>query len=119
MAAHVPSRATATLDQIAHEQAQPILALIEKMRAAVGKPKRVFVSPKLDAAIAKRVAELSDNDLKTASVIKEKKKRYEQYAVIKQAIVAKLTEELGAEKFLASEKLIKGEIEHRKAPGVL
>src|SRR6187399_600387 len=62
----------------AHEQAQPILALIEKMRAAVGKPKREFVSPTLDAGIAKRVAELADADLGTASVIKEKKKRYEQ-----------------------------------------
>src|SRR6478735_1576902 len=99
----------------AHEQAQPILALIEKMRAAVGKPKREFVTPTLDAGIAKRVAELADADLGTASVIKEKKKRYEQYAVVKKAVVEKLTEELGAEAFLAAEKLIKGEIEHRKA----
>src|SRR5450432_2156359 len=99
----------------AHEQAQPILALIEKMRAAVGKPKRTFVTPTLDEGIARRLAELADNDLKTASVIKEKKARYESYGTIKQAVVAKLTEELGAEKFLASEKLIKGEIEHRKA----
>ncbi|HEY4106964.1 MAG TPA: polyribonucleotide nucleotidyltransferase [Polyangiaceae bacterium] len=99
----------------AHEQAQPILQLIEKMRAAVGKPKRQFVTPTLDAGIAKRVAELADNDLKTASVIKEKKARYESYGTIKQAVVTKLAQELGAEPFLAVEKLVKGEIEHRKA----
>ncbi|HEX3777767.1 MAG TPA: polyribonucleotide nucleotidyltransferase [Polyangiaceae bacterium] len=99
----------------AHEQAQPIIQLIEKMRAAVGKPKRQFVSPTLDEGIAKRVAELADNDLKTASVIKEKKARYESYGTIKQAVVTKLTEELGAEAFLAVEKLVKSEIEHRKA----
>jgi polyribonucleotide nucleotidyltransferase len=99
----------------AHEQAQPILALIEKMRAAVGKPKRVFLTPTLDENIAKRVAELADADLGAASVIKEKKLRYEQYAVVKKAVVEKLTVELGADVFLASEKLIKGEIEHRKA----
>ncbi len=99
----------------AHEQAQPILALIEKMRAAVGKPKREFITPTIDPTIAKRVAELADADLGTASVIKEKKKRYEQYAVIKKAVVEELTRELGADAFLASEKLIKAEIEHRKA----
>src|SRR6478736_106893 len=85
------------------------------MRAAVGKPKREFISPTLDEGIAKRVAELADTDLGAASVIKEKKKRYEQYAVIKKAVVEKLTDELGADAFLAAEKLIKGEIEHRKA----
>ena len=41
----------------AHKAAQPILELIERMRAAVGKPKREFAPEKLDEAIAKRVAD--------------------------------------------------------------
>ncbi|HEY2409596.1 MAG TPA: polyribonucleotide nucleotidyltransferase [Polyangiaceae bacterium] len=99
----------------AHREAQPIIALIEKMRAAVGKPKRTFVPPELDGAIAGRVAALADPDLKVACVIKEKKARYDSYAQIKERVVSTLTAELGAEKFLTVEKLIKSEIEHRKA----
>jgi polyribonucleotide nucleotidyltransferase len=99
----------------AHREAQPIIALIEKMRAAVGKPKRTFTPPELDGAIAGRVAALADADLKVACVIKEKKARYDSYAQIKERIVSTLTAELGAEKFVTVEKLIKSEIEHRKA----
>jgi polyribonucleotide nucleotidyltransferase len=99
----------------AHRAAQPIIELIERMRAAVGKPKREFTIPKLDESIARRVAELCDGQLKTACVIREKKARYDMYAKIKEQLVAKLTEELGAERFVSVEKLVKGEFEERKA----
>jgi polyribonucleotide nucleotidyltransferase len=99
----------------AHRAAQPIIELIERMRAAVGKPKREFTIPKLDESIARRVAELCDGQLKTACVIREKKARYDTYAKIKEQLVAKLTEELGAERFVSVEKLVKGEFEERKA----
>mgnify|MGYP001052827175 CR=1 FL=1 len=39
----------------AHEAIQPILDAQEELRAAVGKPKREFVSPKLDQALLERV----------------------------------------------------------------
>src|SRR5947209_1344017 len=42
----------------AHQACQPILDLQEKLRAAVGKPKREFVVPQKDQAIATRVKEL-------------------------------------------------------------
>jgi polyribonucleotide nucleotidyltransferase len=99
----------------AHRSAQPIIELIERIRQAVGKPKREFSVPKLDPAIAKRVAEICDPQLKTACVIREKKARYEQYGKIKEQLVKELTAELGAERFTASEKLIKGELEERKS----
>jgi len=99
----------------AHQEAQPVLGLIEKMRQAVGKPKREYSVPILDEGIVRRVAELADADLKVACVIREKKARYDRYSEIKKAVYAKLSEEMGAEKFLASEKLIKEELEHRKA----
>jgi polyribonucleotide nucleotidyltransferase len=99
----------------AHQEAQKIIQLIEKMRAAVGRPKRAFTPPKLDEAIAKRISELVDADYKVASVIKEKAKRYERYGEIKKATFAKLVEELGAEKFAPIEKLAKEELENRKS----
>jgi polyribonucleotide nucleotidyltransferase len=99
----------------AHEQSQPIIQLIEKMRAAVGRPKREFSIPTLDEGIARRVAELADGKLREACVIKNKHERYDAYGAIKNEVVAALTQELGEEKFAELEKLIKGEIEHRKA----
>jgi polyribonucleotide nucleotidyltransferase len=99
----------------AHREAQKIIELIEKLRAGIGKPKRAFTAPKLDEAVAKRIAELVDADFKTACVIKEKAARYERYGEIKKAVFAKLTEELGAEKFLPLEKLVKAELEERKS----
>ncbi len=99
----------------AHREAQKIIELIEKLKAAVGREKRTFTAPKLDEAVARRVAELADGDFKTACVIKEKHARYERYGEIKKAVFGKLTEELGAEKFVGMEKLVKQELEERKA----
>ncbi|MDX2052013.1 MAG: polyribonucleotide nucleotidyltransferase [Polyangiaceae bacterium] len=99
----------------AHAQAQPILDLIDKLRAAVGKPKREFSIPKLDAAIAAQVAQIADSKIAVACVIKEKKARYEAYAAIKSEVVTSLKASLGDEKYATVEKLIKEEIEERKA----
>jgi polyribonucleotide nucleotidyltransferase len=99
----------------AQREAQIVIQLIERMRAAVGKQKRTFEVKKLDESIARRIAELCDSSFKVACVIKEKGARYDEYGNIKKNVVAKLTEELGAEKFLEVEKLVKGEIEERKS----
>ncbi|HYO96048.1 MAG TPA: polyribonucleotide nucleotidyltransferase, partial [Polyangiaceae bacterium] len=99
----------------AHREAQPIIQLIERMREAVGKPKRPFTTLKLDESIARRVAELADGDLKVACVIREKTARYSAYTKIKETVVGTLMHELGIERFAPLEKLVKAEIEHRKA----
>jgi polyribonucleotide nucleotidyltransferase len=98
----------------AHKAAQPILDLIERMRAAVGKPKRVFVAPALDEGIKAKVMALSDKGLLESALIREKKQRYEGYKKVKDAAVASLKAELGDTVFAANEKLIKGEFEERK-----
>jgi polyribonucleotide nucleotidyltransferase len=59
----------------AHEEGKKVIGLIDKMRAAVGKPKRAFSAPKLDAEIARRVSALVDEKIQRACVIKEKKAR--------------------------------------------
>ncbi|HEY1954235.1 MAG TPA: polyribonucleotide nucleotidyltransferase, partial [Polyangiaceae bacterium] len=98
----------------AHKAAQPILEVIEKIRAAVGKPKRSFEPKRLDQAIKDRIAQLVDAQIIESSLIKDKAKRYGGYKTAKTAMVETLTKELGAEKVLENEKLIKEEFEERK-----
>ncbi|MFO0566818.1 MAG: polyribonucleotide nucleotidyltransferase [Polyangiaceae bacterium] len=98
----------------AHREGQAVIQLIEKLRAAVGKPKREFSVVRLDDSIKARVASLVDADLAQACVIKEKKKRYERYSELKKQLAEKLRAELGDEKWLPVEKLVKEEFEERK-----
>ena len=60
----------------AHQSAQPLIDLQEKLRAAVGKPKREFVPPVKDPAIVSRVAELANQKIEAAMAIREKHERY-------------------------------------------
>ncbi len=98
----------------AHKAAQPILELIERMRAAIGKAKRPWEAKVLDPAIGKRVAELCDTAILQSSLIKEKKARYDGYKAAKNKMVEALTTQLGAEKFAENEKVIKAEFDERK-----
>ena len=82
----------------------------------MGKPKKEFKAAELDPAIKARVAQLADEDLKKATKVTDKKARYEGYSVLEEEARARPSSaELGAEKYLAVEKLIKAEFEERKA----
>jgi polyribonucleotide nucleotidyltransferase len=59
----------------AHEAAQALIDLQEKLRAAVGKEKRVFEAPQVDEAIMGRVKELGWNSLCEAMAVREKQAR--------------------------------------------
>src|SRR5215472_3872448 len=74
----------------AHKSAQPILELIERMRAAVGRPKREFTPEKLEESLAKRVAELADKGILESSLIKDKAKRYGGYKTLRDSMLATL-----------------------------
>ena len=113
-AAEAPENDVIDALMFAHQAAQPVIELMEKMRAAVGKPKKAFEVPKLDEAIAKRVSEIVDASIEKASLIRAKKDRYDAYAVAKAALATTLQAELGAEKYAANEKLIKAEFDERK-----
>ena len=97
-------------------EAQPVLELIEKMRAAVGKPKREFSAPKLDEAIARRVAELADaGAASVACVIKEKKARYDALRARSRSRSPRRSPRSSAPRSaLEVEKLVKAEFEERK-----
>jgi polyribonucleotide nucleotidyltransferase len=99
----------------AHRSAQPIIELIEKMRAAVGKPKREFVAKALPADVKSRVSQLVDAELSTATRVTDKKVRYDGYSTLKKKLAESLLAELGPEKWLEVEKLVKEEFEERKA----
>ena len=99
----------------AHRSAQPILQLIEKMRAAVGKPKKEFLPKALADDLKKRVAALVDADLASATKVTDKKARYDGYSALKKKLSETLVHELGIEKWTEVAGLIKDEFEERKA----
>lgn len=101
--------------EFAHAQCRIIIGLINKLRQAVGREKRAFSVPKIEANLGQRVASLCDDKLITACVIKGKHERYSAYGEIKYELVSTLKAELGEEVYLANEKLIKEEFEERKA----
>jgi polyribonucleotide nucleotidyltransferase len=98
----------------AQKSAQPILALIEQIRAAVGRPKRKFEAKALPPALKEAVAKVVDNDLRTASKIRGKHERYDAYGLAKKKMTEQLKAQLGDEAYAANEKLLKAEVEERK-----
>ncbi|HEY5959099.1 MAG TPA: polyribonucleotide nucleotidyltransferase, partial [Polyangiaceae bacterium] len=99
----------------AHREAKPILDLIDKLRGAVGKPKKPFSIPELETSIKQRISELVDTKVRAASVVREKKARYDAYDAAEAYMVETLKPELGEEKFATIERLALDEFEHRKA----
>jgi polyribonucleotide nucleotidyltransferase len=99
----------------AHRSAQPIVEVIEKMRAAVGKPKRAFAPKALSPEVKARVAQLVDAELGTATRVTDKKARYEGYSNLKKRLTEGLAAEVGPEKWLEYAPLVKEEFEERKA----
>ncbi len=60
----------------AHKAAQPLIDLQEKLRAAVGKPKREFTPPTTDPVLEARVTEFAKGKIEAAMAIREKLERY-------------------------------------------
>jgi polyribonucleotide nucleotidyltransferase len=98
----------------AQKAAQPILELIERMRAAIGKPKRSFTPEKLDEKLANRVAAISDKGILESSFIKDKAQRYGGYKTLRETMLTTIKSEVGDEAYAKSEKLLKAEFEERK-----
>jgi polyribonucleotide nucleotidyltransferase len=74
----------------AHSAVQPILDLQEKLRAAVGKPKREFQPARPDEALAAKVKELAWDRVAQAMAIREKHARYDGLAKIGADVIAQL-----------------------------
>jgi polyribonucleotide nucleotidyltransferase len=80
----------------AHESAQPLIDLQEKLRAAVGRPKREFAQPKTDEALYGKVRELCAGPIKDALAVREKHQRYAALDAAESGVVAELCGEGGA-----------------------
>ncbi|RMH39413.1 MAG: polyribonucleotide nucleotidyltransferase [Deltaproteobacteria bacterium] len=77
----------------AHESVQPLIDAQEKLRAAVGKPKRPFDSPQPDEALYRAVRELALDKTKAALAVREKHARYDALAAVVTEVVDKLCAE--------------------------
>jgi polyribonucleotide nucleotidyltransferase len=75
------------------ESVQPLLDLQDKLREALGKPRREVTPPKVDETLLARVAEVAGADLQEATFIPTKMERYGRLRKIKEQTVAKLAEE--------------------------
>ncbi|MSP26095.1 MAG: polyribonucleotide nucleotidyltransferase [Myxococcales bacterium] len=113
-ASEISEQEMADAFEFAHRAAQPVLALIEQLRAAIGKPKFEFTAPALPAELTARVSALVDGEILRASRIREKHDRYAAYGQIKDQMLATMKSELGGEKYGEHEKLLKAEVEERK-----
>ena len=80
----------------AHQAVQPVLDLIERIRAAVGKEKRVFVPPQKDEALLARVRELAGDRMRAAVTIREKHPRHDAESALHKSIVQELCQAEGA-----------------------
>ncbi len=73
------------------EATKPLIALQDRMREAVGKPKRAFTAPVADATLQAKVTELGLKKLAAAMATKEKKKRSTAISEVHAAVTAELT----------------------------
>ncbi len=74
----------------AHESVQSLLDLQEKLRAAVGKEKRVFTVPAPDEELAARVKELAWDKLTEAMKVREKHARSSAVSEVQAEVMAAL-----------------------------
>ncbi|MEZ4286951.1 MAG: polyribonucleotide nucleotidyltransferase [Polyangiales bacterium] len=79
--------------EFGHQSVQGVLALIEKLREAVGKEKWAFEAAKRDANIDARVRAVATAGIQEACNVHEKHARYGKFAEVKKATVQALSEE--------------------------
>ncbi len=77
----------------AHEACQPILDLQDKLRAAVGRPKRAFVPPEPPADLRERIERDYLERIREAAFIPKKLERYAALAKLEDEILEALAEE--------------------------
>jgi len=77
-----------------HQAIQPLIDIQEELKAAMGRPKRLFVAPEKDPALVEMIAQQATAPLHEALIIPEKMKRYEAVRAVKSKIKESLGEEM-------------------------
>ncbi|MEW6219208.1 MAG: polyribonucleotide nucleotidyltransferase [Thermodesulfobacteriota bacterium] len=92
-AGSVPEEVVQEAIFFAHREMQPLIAIQEELRAAVGRPKRPFSPPAVDAALVERVQAMAREELAQALTTPEKMQRYARIHELKARIIRELGEE--------------------------
>ncbi len=74
----------------AHDSVQPLLDLQEKVRAAVGKPKREHLDPIADQDLVAKVKEMTWDKVKDAMAVREKHSRSDALSAVGEGLVSEL-----------------------------
>jgi polyribonucleotide nucleotidyltransferase len=77
-----------------HQAIQPIITIQEELRAALGKPKRPFVTPEKDPALVEMIQQKASAPLREALTIPAKMERYAALRALKSTVKESLGEEL-------------------------
>jgi polyribonucleotide nucleotidyltransferase len=94
----------------AHESLQPLLALQESLRGQVGKPKRAFMAPAVDADLARQVRESALPGLRAALARSGKHERYAALDAARDQAVAALGDDTRPDRV----KQVAGHFDHLK-----
>jgi len=100
-----------------HNALQPLIALQEQMREAVGREKRVVEAPVLDEALCAFVEGQVAAKIKDALQVKDKMERKAAVSAVKKALVESLSEEQAERKGEISE--IFGKLSKKVARGIV
>lgn len=76
-----------------HKALQPLIALQEDLKAAIGKPKREFIAPTQDQALVEKLNAVAKDPIREAVLIPEKMPRYAELRKVKSEIFESLGEE--------------------------
>ncbi len=87
-AAHLSEEVMIDALLFAHDEAKKVVALIKKLGAQVGKPKRIAKVVEKDPAIVARVAELGTESIKAAGQILKKHERSDAVKAAEAAVMA-------------------------------
>jgi polyribonucleotide nucleotidyltransferase len=90
--AQIPESEMIDALMFAHEAAQPLVAMQERLREKAGKPKREVVPPKVDQALIDAVMDHASASYAAAFKIKGKHERHDALRDAKRAVVAKFLE---------------------------
>ncbi len=92
-AREVPEDAMIDALLFAHREAQPIIDLQEKIKAAAGKPKREFNAPKKDEELEAQVRALAWDRVRDAMAMQVKQERYGTLSKVRDDLLATLAGE--------------------------
>ncbi len=97
--------------EFARQHISKLVSKQKEMRRKIGKDKMDFQPPELDSDLAERVRELARPELENAVFTADKLEREEKMDRVKESVLEKLSGEIGEERFVENENLIKDEVD--------